>query len=317
MKYVYSIIIPHYNIPQLLKRCLNSIPHRPDLQIIVVDDCSEKQYLSSLQCLEIEFPYVSFCYLSKGGGGGKARNEGLKLARGHYVLFADADDFFNYCIGDILEEYKDTEYDVVYFNANSVDTDSYVSTFRCMHLNKMIRMYEKKPQKAVFDLKYKFGEPWCKMVKRELIEKNGIRFSETIIHNDTKFSYTVGYHSNNIHVDKHAFYCVTERVGSVSKCFSVNRLFIRTQIFAEATVYLYNHGIIYNNEPFLYFPLFYFIRKGDLVNARQCILIMKEMGMTNQMILKGCLSFLSKKCINLPLKFMKGLILRNSNIDFQ
>ena len=36
----YSIIIPHKNIPQLLKRCLDSIPQRDDVQIIVVDDNS-------------------------------------------------------------------------------------------------------------------------------------------------------------------------------------------------------------------------------------------------------------------------------------
>ncbi len=37
---VYSIIIPHKNIPLLLQRCLDSIPQREDIQIIVVDDNS-------------------------------------------------------------------------------------------------------------------------------------------------------------------------------------------------------------------------------------------------------------------------------------
>ena len=37
----YSIIIPHKNIPELLVRCLNSIPEREDIQVIVVDDCSD------------------------------------------------------------------------------------------------------------------------------------------------------------------------------------------------------------------------------------------------------------------------------------
>lgn len=32
----YSIIIPHYNIPDLLGRCLRSIPERRDIQVIVV-----------------------------------------------------------------------------------------------------------------------------------------------------------------------------------------------------------------------------------------------------------------------------------------
>ena len=37
----YSIIIPHKNTPNLLQQCLDSIPYRDDIQIIVVDDNSE------------------------------------------------------------------------------------------------------------------------------------------------------------------------------------------------------------------------------------------------------------------------------------
>ena len=37
---VFSVIIPHYGIPELLRRCLASIPQREDLQVIVVDDQS-------------------------------------------------------------------------------------------------------------------------------------------------------------------------------------------------------------------------------------------------------------------------------------
>ncbi|MDR2475404.1 MAG: glycosyltransferase family 2 protein, partial [Bacteroidales bacterium] len=40
MTFNYSIIIPHKDIPDLLRRCLDSIPYRNDLQIIIVDDNS-------------------------------------------------------------------------------------------------------------------------------------------------------------------------------------------------------------------------------------------------------------------------------------
>lgn len=39
----YTIIIPHYGIPQLPERCLASIPNREDVQIVVVYDCSCKE----------------------------------------------------------------------------------------------------------------------------------------------------------------------------------------------------------------------------------------------------------------------------------
>ena len=41
MKFSYSIIIPHKNTPKFLQRCLDSIPQREDLEVIVVDDNSD------------------------------------------------------------------------------------------------------------------------------------------------------------------------------------------------------------------------------------------------------------------------------------
>lgn len=38
MDFIYSIIIPHKNILKLLQRCLDSIPERDDVQVIIVDD---------------------------------------------------------------------------------------------------------------------------------------------------------------------------------------------------------------------------------------------------------------------------------------
>ena len=38
MKPLFSIIIPHYNIPDLLMRCPKSMPVSEDILVIVVDD---------------------------------------------------------------------------------------------------------------------------------------------------------------------------------------------------------------------------------------------------------------------------------------
>lgn len=303
LEYNYSIIIPHHNIPDLLKRCLLSIPKRDDTQVIVVDDLSNEAAISKLKSIENKYSYVEFVYLPVNGGGGKARNEGLKLAKGKWVLFADADDFFNYCLNQVLDEYKDKDFDAVYFDANSVDTDTYRTTYRCQHLNRIIKMSNKNLQKGIFKLRYRFGEPWCKMIKRDVIVNNNISFSETIIHNDTKYSYLVGYYSSKIHVDNRALYCVTDRAGSVSKRQSLERLFIRTQVFAEATAFFCTHGIHMRGR-LLYEPLEDFLLKLDLKNSRQCISIMKSCGLTNGQITKGFICHLLKKSMTLPYRIL-------------
>lgn len=279
MKYNYSIIIPHYNIPLLLKRCLSSIPLRNDLQIIVIDDNSDIKHKGEIQLLEKEFPHVYFHYLDKNGGGGKARNIGLELAKGKYILFADADDYFNYCFNSILSDYVDSEYDIVFFNANSTETDTYRTTWRNLHLTKMIELYKKNPSKALFNLKYKFGEPWCKMVKRDLIQTNHILFDEINIHNDTKYSYLVGYYGKNIYVDVRSIYCVTDRVNSVSKNIAVDRLLTRTIVFSNANAFFKIKNIHLFDERAIR-PLIYFLLHRRLSYVKECNRILLNSGMS-------------------------------------
>ena len=91
---IFSVIIPHYNIPKLLQRCLDSIPDIPDIQVIVVDDNS------SVEKVDFDnFPgkgrkYTTAIFDKAGGGAGHARNIGLKHAEGKWLVFADSDDFF-------------------------------------------------------------------------------------------------------------------------------------------------------------------------------------------------------------------------------
>ena len=55
----YSIIIPHKNSPELLERCLNSIPERKDIEIIVVDDCSNENGRPQIDREGVEIIYVT------------------------------------------------------------------------------------------------------------------------------------------------------------------------------------------------------------------------------------------------------------------
>lgn len=240
----YSIIIPHKNIPNLLSRCLSSIPRRDDTEIIVVDDNSDAEVVDFDNFPGKDRPDVILVFTKESKGGGYARNVGLSYAKGQWVIFADADDYFNYCINDVLDEYKENDfYDLVFYNANSVDTNTYQNTHRAEHLNGYIGLYEKNKKKGLNKLRYLFGEPWSKMVRRTLIEKNNIKFDETLIHNDTTFSYLVGHYGKNIHVDKRAIYCITVRQGSVSVTLDEERILTRIEVFARGQLFFKANGI--------------------------------------------------------------------------
>ena len=90
----FSIIIPHKEIPDLLLRCLKSIPVSEDIQVIVVDDSSADADTYLDRYPDLSRPYLEFIRTTKGGGAGYARNVALGHAEGRWILFADADDFF-------------------------------------------------------------------------------------------------------------------------------------------------------------------------------------------------------------------------------
>lgn len=272
----YSIIIPHHNIPKLLKRCLQSIPERSDTEIIIIDDNSSPDIVDFDNFPGKERHDTKIIFDKKGGGGGYARNLGLKIAQGRQILFADSDDFFNYCYDDILDEYISNDADMVFFKANSVDTDTYVPTGRADLLNGWINLSHIDENKANMLLRYKFGEPWCKLIKREVIIRNDISFDETPIHNDTHFSYVAGFYAHKIKCDNRALYCVTVRQNSVSKIeTSVNGL-VRIQIFGHVNMFFKSHNIpLKENGHIAQLTRFYF---SDKKAFNEGFAILMEMG---------------------------------------
>ena len=115
MNPLFSVIIPHREIPDLLMRCLKSIPISEDIQVIVVDDNSPDANTYLERYSELSRQHLEFIRTTKGGGAGYARNIGLDHAKGKWLLFADADDFFVEDMYDIISSNADSEADVIYY----------------------------------------------------------------------------------------------------------------------------------------------------------------------------------------------------------
>ena len=194
---MFSIIIPHKDIPDLLVRCLRSIPVSEDIQVIVVDDNSTgaDTYLGKYP--ELSRPYQEFIRTTKGGGAGYARNVGLDYAKGKWILFADADDFFVDDMYDIICSYVDSEADVIYFKNKAVLSDDIsIASYRDRHVNKIIDQYLTDSDE--WPVRFKLPAPWGKMIKGSLVGKHNIRFDEVMYANDVHFSLLVGYYAENI-----------------------------------------------------------------------------------------------------------------------
>ena len=260
MDYIYTLIIPHYNIPNLLKRLLSTIPRRKDLQVIVVDDCSSKNY-ESLEIIKEEYDWVEWYSTGTNGGGGKARNIGLKHALGKYILFADADDFFTPGISSILDKYKSEDFDMVIFQAISLHSESYQIDSRSTLLDHWINLYKKDIKKGSDKLKFYFGEPWCKIIRHKLIKENNIRFDEIKCHNDTKFSYLIGYYTSKLHVEPKVGYVITFRNNSVVNTNYKDRYEIEVNVFSEKQQFFLDHNLKHIAND-LYVPVVHDLVRG-------------------------------------------------------
>ena len=227
----FSIIIPHKGIPDLLMRCLRSIPVSEDIQVIVVDDNSvdADTYLDKYP--ELSRPYLEFIRTTKSGGAGYARNVGLDRAKGKWILFADADDFFVDNMYDIIYLYADSEAEVIYFKKKSVLSNNIcIEVDRCAYINKEIDQYLIDGDE--WPLRAQFYGPVCKMVKRSLIVNHDIRFDEVMYADDAYCSLLIGYYAETIKVVNRVLYIITLRPNSqmFNFCRKPNELKLRTEV---------------------------------------------------------------------------------------
>lgn len=207
----YSIIIPHYDIPDLLGRCLRSIPERNDIQVIVVDDQSSNCHSLLDIVPELNRKNVEFYVVDNKKYAGHARNIGIDYAKGKWLMFADPDDFFVDNFDLIIDQHLNDEEDVIYFNYKSCDCYETTKILSCSGSTRFDSYYES-GNELIFRLD--FSEPWGKMIKHQFVLDHNIRFQEIRAHNDLFFGVQVGILAEKIKIVDKQLYWYVFREGS-------------------------------------------------------------------------------------------------------
>ena len=234
----YSIIIPHKNTPDLLVRCLNSIPQRDDIEAIVVDDNSDPQKVDFNHFPGKDRKDITIVFDKTGKGAGHARNIGLERVRGKWLLFADADDFFYPNTFDILDKYKESDNDIIYFYFDARDgVTNEIIPDRVPNIKKGI------DSKDINLLKYKSYSPCGKFIKRSFVMERHLRFEEVIASNDVMFSTMVGFYAQKISTISDPLYCATRTSGSLVFSPDINKIKSRIKVASRLNDFLYQHGL--------------------------------------------------------------------------
>ena len=183
-----SIIIPVYNVANYLQFCIDSIIAQSFtlFEVLLIDDGSVDDsgtICDSISQIDERFRVIH----QKNQGPGAARNAGLKVAKGDYISFIDADDYVGpTMLEDMIHAIEITNADMAIVDFYSVSESVWkdVSSDDSFSILDGDKLFEGMFLKSVDDLQYIFI--WNKLYKKELLD--GLNFIDGKCSEDAEFN---------------------------------------------------------------------------------------------------------------------------------
>ena len=218
----FSVCIPVYNAKIHLAECIQSaLSQKLDgekFELILVDDGSEDG--SEQICDEYEDRYCNIRVIHKKNEGTyAARYDAIMMARGHYLLFMDADDIF---LPDAFKEIKEfigkTHADMVMFDCiHTMQNGSRIYETINYENGEIFEGSKKKDIYRELTVNSTISSIWSKCIKRSLADgENFKRYIDVIQSEDQLMLLPITDKSTRIAYLKKALYCYRENPMSVT-----------------------------------------------------------------------------------------------------
>lgn len=169
-----SIIIPVYNSEKYLEECLDSIKinNNNDIEVILIDDGSTDNSSKIYNKYE---KHTNFCVIKQiNSGVSHARNKGIEVANGEWIMFVDSDDFLeNNWYKKIEDELKNDDSIMIRFSSkfSHQNFDIFDALKACIAV--------KSPLSGCSIM-----SPCSIIIKKDFLHENNIRFSEDIFYGE-------------------------------------------------------------------------------------------------------------------------------------
>ena len=177
-----SIIIPIYNAEKYIINCLDSIKSQNvDVEVICVNDGSTDNTENVIKKYREQNSFIKYIYQDNAGAP-IARNRGLSMALGQYIMFFDADDILfpnalSYMLNTIIKESAD----LVFGNYNEIDVNNCV--IDRINLNKFIDNR--------VNNKWRYSQcpplPGNKLIRKSILDSCELKFDTLKIGQDLNF----------------------------------------------------------------------------------------------------------------------------------
>lgn len=183
-----SIIVPVYNVERYLEECVVSLYQQDipvdDYEVILINDGSTDGSYDLAKRLTSTYKNIRL-FSQENQGQSVARNKGLDVAKGKYIMFVDSDDgLFSNVLGKLISIAEINKLDVCayrikYFDENDKAHNGSIQPF---------------PVDKVYDGRYAvthgadIGAVWLNLYSSKMLERYHLRFLEGIYHQDVDFN---------------------------------------------------------------------------------------------------------------------------------
>lgn len=275
MDSLVTIIIPIYKVQDYLEECLESVVHQTyeNLQIILVDDGSPDKCATVCDKYATLDKRIAVTH-KRNGGLSSARNAGLEIISGDYVLFVDSDDVVSiYAVEALLNKALATKSDIVQgknilLSDEIIDKRPEITSCRTYTSHEYLSLLFSRAGNN--DTRIVVVN---KLYKASLFSE--LRFAEGIINEDEEITPSLIYRANKICVIGNPLYYYRVVANSISHSAFSEKNYDIMKAKRKNIVFLTKHGEDELLKPYLVtylfdlFNLYYQTVNNEFSNERK------------------------------------------------
>lgn len=236
MKPLVSVIIPNYNAERYIKRCIESVVNQTysRMEIIIIDDGSTDSSLNIINGIISNFDNVNV-YCQENMNSAIARNRGIEIANGEYMLFLDSDDIlYENTISKMVHCAENEKSDLVIGNYKEIDQDDNI-----LQECNVIAKYKKliNPMEFVGMV----PNPTNKLYSKRIIDLNNIVWGNVRIGQDLNFFLKYLMCCKTISIVSEYIYGWRVLQGSISNSYNF-RIFDIVESFKDTKRFYVKYG---------------------------------------------------------------------------
>lgn len=223
---ILSYIIPVYNAALFLSQCLDSLYAQDlseeDFEVIIVNDGSTDG--SEMICMNYKARHRNIKYFCQANRGqGAARNKGIDVARGKYIMFVDSDDYLiKRSVKPILMKAEENHAELLLHEDVEEKKDGSLVTVNAdrEHVEKLYTGTElllKIMQKRAI---------WSTLFSAYFLQSHGFHFAEGIKHEDVLFNYLIYPYAERVLQTYEHVYFYRYNANSTDRTNDINKRLI-------------------------------------------------------------------------------------------